>query len=281
MHAAAAQAPDQAAIIRQIDAAVAARVDNVLDFTDVEHYSVYRGGDETHPVAEMTVRDHYKKGVGKDYTVLSQSGSGMILHFGLKPLIDNEKTINLPGNWEKSWFTSANYEMKLKPGGVQKLNGRDCYVLAITPRGEAPNLIIGTLWADAKDGSLVQIDGVASKSPSAFAGTTHMMRQYAQHRRLLHGHACARRVEQHALWPDRGHHRLQQLSVSTSREQIDERIRKLRREPLSDLAHALYGALYRFCAPQHGSLRRTARLGPPHSGTSEIQVNKWDSHTAQ
>jgi hypothetical protein len=61
---------------------------------------------------------------------------------------------------------------------VQKLNGRDCYVFAITPKNQAPNLIIGTLWADTKDGSLVQIDGVASKSPSAFAGTTHMMRQY-------------------------------------------------------------------------------------------------------
>ena len=173
------QSPDQTAIIRQVDAAVAARVDNILSFTDVEHYTVYRGDDETHPVAEMTVRDTYKKGVGKEYTVLSQSGSGIILRFGLKPLIDNEKTINLPGNVEKSWFTSANYEMKLKAGGVQRINGRDCYVLAITPKGEAPNLIVGTLWADAKDGSLVQIEGVASKSPSAFAGTTHMMRQYA------------------------------------------------------------------------------------------------------
>jgi hypothetical protein len=173
------QSPDQTAIIRQVDAAVAARVDNILSFTDVEHYTVYRGDDETHPVAEMTVRDTYKKGVGKEYTVLSESGSGIILRFGLKPLIDNEKTINLPGNVEKSWFTSANYEMKLKAGGVQRINGRDCYVLAITPKGEAPNLIVGTLWADAKDGSLVQIEGVASKSPSAFAGTTHMMRQYA------------------------------------------------------------------------------------------------------
>jgi outer membrane lipoprotein-sorting protein len=176
--AARAQSPDQAAVIRQIDAAIAARVDNTLGFTDVEHYSVYRDGDETHPTAEMTVRDTYKKGVGKEYTVLSESGSGIILRFGLMPLIDNEKTINLPGNVQKSWFTSVNYEMKLKPGGVQRLNGRDCYVLAITPRGEAPNLIIGTLWADAKDGSLVQIEGVASKSPNAFAGTTHMMRQY-------------------------------------------------------------------------------------------------------
>ena len=176
--AARAQSMDQAAVIRRIDAAVAARVDNILEFTDVEHYSVYRSGDETHPAAEMTVRDTYKKGVGKEYTVLSQSGSGIILHFGLKPLIDNEKTINLPGNWEKSWFTSANYDMKLKPDGVQKLNGRDCYVLDITPKDKAPNLIVGTLWADAMDGSLVQIEGVSSKSPSAFAGTTHMMRQY-------------------------------------------------------------------------------------------------------
>jgi hypothetical protein len=173
-----AQPQDQAAVIRQVDAAVAARVDNVLGFTDVEHYSVYRSGDETHPVAEMNVRDTYKKGVGKEFTVLSESGSGMILRFGLKPLINNDVTINLPGNVEKSWFTSANYEMKLKPGGVERINGRDCYVLDLTPRGEAPNLIIGTLWADAKDGSLVQIEGVSSKSPSAFAGTTRVMRQY-------------------------------------------------------------------------------------------------------
>jgi len=174
-----AQQPDQAAVIHSIDAAIAARVDNVLSFSDVEHYAVYRGGDETHPVAEMTVRDDYKKGVGKVYTVLSESGSSIILRFGLKPQLENEKTINLPGNVEKSWFTSANYAMTLKPGGVQKLDGRDCYVLDVTARVAAPNLIIGTLWADARDGSIVQIDGVSSKSPSAFAGTTHLMRQYA------------------------------------------------------------------------------------------------------
>jgi hypothetical protein len=172
------QQPDQAAIIRQIDAAVAARADNILGFTDVEHFSVYRSGDTTHPVAEMTVRDSYKKGVGKEFTVLSESGSSIIRRFGLKPLINNDVTINLPGNVEKSWFTSANYEMKLKPGGVERLNGRDCYVLAIAPRGQAPNLIIGTLWADAKDGTLVQIEGVSSQSPSAFAGNTRVMRQY-------------------------------------------------------------------------------------------------------
>jgi outer membrane lipoprotein-sorting protein len=172
------QEHDPAAVIRRVDAAVAARFENILGFTDVEHYVVYRGDDQVHPAAEMTVRDTYKKGVGKTYTVISQSGSSILLHFGLKPLLENEQTINQPGNVEKSWFNSANYVMKLNSAAVQKLNGRDCFALDIKPKEVAPNLIIGTMWVDAQDGTLVQIDGVASKNPSAFSGTTHMMREY-------------------------------------------------------------------------------------------------------
>jgi hypothetical protein len=176
--ATAAQEPNSAAVIRLVDAAVAARVENVVGFTDIEHYSVYRGNDESHPVAEMTVRDTYKKGVGKSYTVLSQGGSSFVLRIGLKPLLDNETKINQPDLVANSWFTSANYKMKLNSGEARLLNGRNCYALAIDPRQKAPNMIDGTLWVDARDGSIVQIQGVASKSPSVFAGTTHMMRRY-------------------------------------------------------------------------------------------------------
>ncbi len=172
------QEHDPGAVIRLVNAAVAARFENIVGFTDVEHYAVYRGGDETHPVAEMTVKDTYKKGVGKTYNIHSESGSSIFLHFGLKPLLDNEQTINQPGNVEKSWFNSANYAMTLNEGNVQRVNGRDCFVLDVKPGQVAPNLIIGTIWVDAQDGTLVQIDGVASKNPSAFSGATHMMRQY-------------------------------------------------------------------------------------------------------
>ena len=64
-------------------------------------------------------------------------------------------------------------------GGTQQLDGRECFVLDISPRRTAPNLIQGALWVDAKDGSIVQIQGVASKSPSIFSGPPQMMRQYA------------------------------------------------------------------------------------------------------
>jgi hypothetical protein len=169
-----------AAAIQRIDAAVEARYETVLAFTDIEHYAVFRGKDETHPVAEMTVKDTYRKDVGKTYTVLSQSGSGVVLRLGLKPLLENERTINQPGNVQRSWFNSANYEMKPRLGGLERLNGRDCLVLAVTARRKAPNTIDGNIWVGEKDFALAQIQGIASKSPSAFAGTTHLMRQYAQ-----------------------------------------------------------------------------------------------------
>jgi len=177
---AAAQQLDEAAIIRMVDANVQKRVAQVASFTDIERYQVYRGDEQTHPAATMTARDSYTRGVGKTYAILAQSGSALVQKFGLHPLLDNEEKINQPENVPHSWFTSANYKMKLKPGGPQRVNGRMCYALAIAPKQNAPNMIDGTLWVDAKDGSIVKVDGVASKSPSPFAGATHMMRDYTE-----------------------------------------------------------------------------------------------------
>ena len=172
------QEPDATTVIRGIDSAVAARDENVLGFTDIEHYSVFRGTDETHPVAEMTVKDTYSKGMGKTYTVISQTGSGFVVNIGLKPLLENERVINLPGNLQKSWFTSANYEMKLD--GPEQMNGRSCLRFKVRARQKAPNTIDGSIWVDAKDYSLVEIQGAGTKSPSVFAGVTHLMRQYVE-----------------------------------------------------------------------------------------------------
>ena len=173
------QQVDSAALIQKIDNAALARIDHVLSYTVVEHYSIFRNGDVTHPAAEMTVKTLYQKGIGKSYTILSQSGSSLLQKFVLTPLLDNEKTINQPGNVEKSWFTSSNYEMNLKAATTQQMNGHDCLGIDIAPKHKAPNMLNGTLWVDANDGSIVEIDGVASRSPSMFSGPAKMMRQYA------------------------------------------------------------------------------------------------------
>ena len=182
-----AQQPDPASIIRDLDAANQSRDDDVLGFTNVEHYAVFRGKDGVHPAAEMIVRDTYKKGTGKSYQILSQSGSSLILKHGLQPLLENEKAINDPSKAAQSWFSSANYNMQLKPGSSQLIDGRTCLAISIKPRHEAPNMIDGVLWVDVRTHMLVEVEGTASKSPSPFAGTTKMMRRYQD----MHGYAMA------------------------------------------------------------------------------------------
>lgn len=178
--ASAAQQPDSASVIQQVDAAVKSRNDHIAAYTVTEHYAVYRGKDETHPAAEMTVHTTYRKGLGKSYAIVSESGSEFIRKHVLSKLLDNEKEISHAGNREHAWFVSANYVMKLKPGGVQRLDGRECLALAITPRRKASNMIEGTLWVDARDGSIVHIEGTASQSPSVFTEPAKVMRQYAR-----------------------------------------------------------------------------------------------------
>ena len=174
-----AQQPDQAAVIQRIDAAVKARLDGIESYTVNEHYAVFRGDDETHPAAEMSVKTTYQEKTGKSYSILSQSGSSLIQNAVLKPLLDNEKLINQPGNREASWITSANYAMKLRSGAPQQLDGRECLVLDLSPIRTAPNLIQGTVWVDAKDGSIVQLQGTATKSPSFLTGPAEVLRHYA------------------------------------------------------------------------------------------------------
>jgi hypothetical protein len=175
-----AQPQDAPSVIRGVDAAVKARIDGILGYTVNEHYAVYRGKDESHPVAEMTVRTVYRRDSGKSYTILSESGSEFIRNHVLRPLLDSEKHINLPGVREASWFTSANYQMQLVSGTPQQVDGRQCLALAITPRRKATNMIAGTLWADATDGSIVRLEGSATQSVSIFTGPAQVMRQYVK-----------------------------------------------------------------------------------------------------
>jgi hypothetical protein len=170
---------DQNTAIRQVDAAVLTRVNKIAGYTATEHYAVFRGKDETYPVADMTVKTTYRRETGKSYQVLSQNGSPLIRRLGLDPLLERERNINLPGNVEHSWIDSANYDMTLKPGS-ETIDGRICLEFTIAPKQKAPNLIAGSVWVDAKDYTIARLEGVASKSPSVFAGTTHMMRQYAR-----------------------------------------------------------------------------------------------------
>jgi hypothetical protein len=175
-----AQQPDNSTVVQGIDASVQARIDNLAGYTVTEHYAVFRSHDEVHPAAEMTVKTVYRKGHGKSYTILFESGSSLLRSQVLGTLLDNEKRMSQPGNVETALIDSANYEMKLTPNPQQQLDGRNCLTVSLTPRRVSPYLFKGTLWVDAKDYAIVQLDGTAAKSPFFLVSAAQVVRQYAE-----------------------------------------------------------------------------------------------------
>ena len=170
-----AQQDGNAAVLERIDASVHARESNLLGYTVTEHYAVFRNHDEQHPAAEMVVRTIYQKDVGKNYTIISETGSALLRKL-LETVLDNERTITRPANRVTAMISPANYEMAVK--GAELVNGRNCVAVAITPRRASQYLLNGTVWVDAQNGSIVQLQGATSRSPSMFAGASQVFRQY-------------------------------------------------------------------------------------------------------
>jgi outer membrane lipoprotein-sorting protein len=172
------QQPDIDTIVRGVDASVKNRLDRLASYTVTEHYAVFRGKDESHPAAEMLVKTTYRKESGKSYDIVSQSGSGFWRNEVLATLLDNEKHMSQPGNVETALVNSSNYEIKLDPNARERLNGRDCLVLDISPRRASQFLFNGKIWVDARDYAIAQLKGTASKSAFFLASAAQVTRQY-------------------------------------------------------------------------------------------------------
>jgi hypothetical protein len=162
-------------IINRIDAAVHARERGLTGYTATEHYAMFRNHDDQHPAAEMMVKTTYQKDVGKKYDILSETGSPLLRKV-LETILDNERRMNEPANRATAVITSTNYEMTMK--GSETVDGRNCDVISIKPRRVSPYALNGTVWVDAQDGTIVQLQGVTAKSPSVFAGASQVFRQY-------------------------------------------------------------------------------------------------------
>jgi hypothetical protein len=171
--------PDTSTVVKGIDASVWARIDNVAGYSVTEHYAVFRSHDEVHPAAEMIVKTVYRKGSGKSYTILSQNGSPLLRREVLATLLEHERRMSQPGNVETALIDSANYDIKLTSDPHRTLEGRDCLVVSLSPRRSTPFLIKGTLWVDARDYAIVQLEGTATKSLFFLASAAQVSRQYA------------------------------------------------------------------------------------------------------
>jgi hypothetical protein len=170
-----AQANANAQLIQKIDGSVQAREQGLLGYTVNERYKVFRNHDESHPIAEMLVRTTYQKDVGKNFSIVSESGSELMRRV-LEVILDNERRLTRPANRSGAVIAPGNYEMSVKESAM--VDGRNCVAVAIKPRRPSEFVMNGTVWVDAEDGSIVRLEGITARSPSIFSGASQVFRQY-------------------------------------------------------------------------------------------------------
>lgn len=126
--------------------------------------------------AEMIVHlDCTSDGV-KRFTVISEQGSSAIRKHVLHKIVNEESDASRRDTRDGTRITPANYAFKTI--GQETLDSGPAYVLSITPKTENKYLIDGKIWVDAKDYSIVRIEGKPARNPSFWVHNVHFVHTY-------------------------------------------------------------------------------------------------------
>lgn len=126
--------------------------------------------------AEMTVHVECAKDGAKQFTVLSEEGSGSIRKHVFQKLLSEETEASRRGTRTSTRLIPANYEFQTVR--QETLETGPAYVLAVLPKTQNKYLIDGKIWVDANDYSIVRIEGRPARNPSFWVHSVHFVHTY-------------------------------------------------------------------------------------------------------
>jgi outer membrane lipoprotein-sorting protein len=130
----------------------------------------------SHKKADMVVRVEYQAPNKKEFTILSESGSGTVRNHVFKKLLKAEQESMSEKNQQRSAVTPGNYTFQLVD--YQKIDGNEFYVLEAQPLTKNKFLFRGRIWVDAKDFAIAYIEGEPAVNPSWWTVKTDFKRNY-------------------------------------------------------------------------------------------------------
>jgi hypothetical protein len=126
--------------------------------------------------AEMRVRVTCDSSGAKQFSILSEEGSGSIRKHVFHKLLNEETEASRHGARNGSRLTPANYDFQVV--GQAVLETGPAYVLALSPKTANRYLIDGKIWVDVNDYSIVRIEGQPARSPSFWVRSVHFVHTY-------------------------------------------------------------------------------------------------------
>ena len=144
--------------------------------TRVYHLS-YRGfpGDRD---AEMTVKATYDSPSTKNFRVISQAGSKLIVDRVFKRLLESEKEAAEPEMHVRNLLNRANYDIALV--GYEPSDKGSQYVLAVYPKTKSKYLYRGKVWVDGTDFAVTRIDAEPAQNPSFWTKKSEIHHEYVK-----------------------------------------------------------------------------------------------------
>jgi outer membrane lipoprotein-sorting protein len=126
--------------------------------------------------AEEIGRMEYRAPDKKTFTLTSESGSALVRHLALNPLITSEIEAAAGKEHHDSSITPANYTLLLL--GEQQVGPYHCYVAQAIPKRRDKYLFEGKIWIDANDYAIVRIEGHPAKKLSFWIVRADFVREY-------------------------------------------------------------------------------------------------------
>ena len=122
--------------------------------------------------ATMQVLASYRAPQERSFSIISETGSKLLLSRVLLKLLDSEREAFR--NERQIELSPANY--RFRSLGMERSPGCDpCYLLEVQPRQDNKFLYRGKIWIDANDFALVRMEGQPVKSPSFWIKDTEIL----------------------------------------------------------------------------------------------------------
>ena len=146
----------------------------LLGYTEQRTYEVIDAAGKVH--AQESGQMEFRAPDKKTFVTTSESGSGLVRHLALNPLIASEIEAANEKQHHDSAISPANYTFELL--GQQQVGPYHCFVVQATPKRSDKYLFEGKVWIDTQDFAVVRIAGHPAKKLSFWIERADFVREY-------------------------------------------------------------------------------------------------------
>ncbi len=170
--------PNAPEIVAQLMRQNQDRASLLRHYESCRHYLLDYSGLPSDKSAELVVDMQYTAPSEKQFRIVSENGTRLLVNRVLKELLENEKEALGEQNQGRTSLTPDNYEFRL--AGTDSIHGRPQYVMEVIPRSKNKYLYRGRIWIDAADFAVSRISAEPAKNPSFWISHTEIEHEYTK-----------------------------------------------------------------------------------------------------